>query len=200
MVLRCRANHFAYPRGYKEERVRLNVLYPPKPEKPKAVTSIEKNQKTYVTTTIRANPKPTIFWILSNESRIHENTRYNQYEASSPRRIGRGRWNITLIISHDAIEDTKTQFHVIARNPLGSQKYVIKLQKQTPVIFDFTLIAIFGGALASGLGVIVLLYLLAVIRKHHSLTQLRRTATKVEDSYTEYRNKDLELLDLDTKP
>jgi hypothetical protein len=162
-ILTCRAEHFAYPNGFKDTKVQLRVHYAPVPESLKTIYGQQLDRTAFITVTVQANPRPQTTWNINGQTQISEGDTRDGYEAQNPKEIAEGTWNVTLVIDRLTLEDTTKTYTLLAGNSLGRQEYRIKISPSDAPISDLDLGAIIGIIVACII-IIVIVGLIVVAR------------------------------------
>lgn len=132
--LTCRADHFAYPEGYKEEIITLRVQYAPQHPPLDEVIQIFQNNSAIITMKIEANPKPVTYWVINDNLRLYEGDSISRYRSGKIRARPDvdHEWNATLEIQNYTMLDDIHQLFLVASNKLGHQIYEIKSKNTLP--------------------------------------------------------------------
>ncbi|XP_019769623.1 fasciclin-3 isoform X3 [Dendroctonus ponderosae] len=145
--LKCVGYHPAYAGGQAETKRRLDIKYPPLPQRqPIEEFGYEIGKTGVINVTIQANPKPTIEWTV-NGQKIREGSHDNTgiMEAEYAQDLGNGMFIASLRIARISKQDTEKDYILTAYNDQGSEDYRVKISTNPePKGYEIGVAAIVG--------------------------------------------------------
>ncbi|CAO1305735.1 unnamed protein product [Diamesa hyperborea] len=125
--LRCRVAHAGYsPEGFVEAAQQMQVEFLPQAMPEQVVTGLEIGRPATLSTVIRANPRPSVEWIVSGQV-IRQGEQKDRFIVEDPIEVGRDEYNVTLIITELSLEDTTRNYILKSSNRHGQQTYNLRI-------------------------------------------------------------------------